>query len=123
MGRLDILTDDDRRRLFDVPNDHVAMVKLYTLSRFDLDMVHLHRSKANRLGFAVQLALLPIASMKIRLWPIRTPLSSIRVSRGRERRRGFFTAPPQRRRGGITSLNTSKLFQAGSIGGVSASGR
>jgi len=58
MGQRDILTDDDRRRLFDVPDHHVAMVKLYTLSRIDLDLVHLHRSEANRLGFAVQLALL-----------------------------------------------------------------
>jgi hypothetical protein len=58
MGRRDILTSDERRRLFDVPHDHDAKVKLYTLSRIDLDLVHLHRSEANRLGFAVQLALL-----------------------------------------------------------------
>ena len=58
MGRRDILTDEERRELFGVPEDRDAMVKLYTLSRADLDLVQARRSDANRLGFAVQLALL-----------------------------------------------------------------
>ena len=58
MGRRDILTDEERRALFGVPEDRDAMVKLYTLSRADLDLVQARRSEANRLGFAVQLALL-----------------------------------------------------------------
>ena len=41
-----------------MPEDREAMVKLYTLSRADLDLVLARRSDANRLGFAVQLALL-----------------------------------------------------------------
>ena len=58
MGRRDILTDEERRTLFGVPEDRDAMVKLYTLSRADLDLVQARRSDANRLGFAVQLVLL-----------------------------------------------------------------
>jgi hypothetical protein len=58
MGRRDILTEEERRALFGVPADRDAMVKLYTLSRADLDLVQARRSDANRLGFAVQLALL-----------------------------------------------------------------
>ena len=58
VGRRDILTDEERRALFGVPEDRDAMVKLYTLSRADLDLVQARRSDANRLGFAVQLALL-----------------------------------------------------------------
>jgi TnpA family transposase len=58
MSRRDILTDEERRTLFGVPEDRAAMVKLYTLSRADLDLVQARRSDANRLGFAVQLALL-----------------------------------------------------------------
>ena len=58
MGRRDMLTDEERRALFGVPEDREAMVKLYTLSRADLDLVQARRSDANRLGFAVQLALL-----------------------------------------------------------------
>lgn len=58
MGRRDMLTDKERRALFGVPEDREAMVKLYTLSRADLDLVQARRSDANRLGFAVHLALL-----------------------------------------------------------------
>lgn len=58
MGRRDMLTDEERRALFGVPEDREAMVKLYTLSRADLDLVQARRSDANRLGFAVHLALL-----------------------------------------------------------------
>jgi len=39
MGRRDILTDEERRTLFGVPEDRDAMVKLYTFSRADLDLV------------------------------------------------------------------------------------
>ena len=53
-----ILTEEERRTLFGVPEDRDAMVKLYTLSRADLDLVQARRSDANRLGFAVQLVLL-----------------------------------------------------------------
>ena len=58
MSRRDLLTDEERRALFGVPADHDALVRLYTLSRDDLELVHARRGDANRLGFAVQLALL-----------------------------------------------------------------
>jgi hypothetical protein len=58
MGRRVILTDEERRALFGVPDDRAAMVKLYTLSCADLDLVQARRSDANRLGFAAQLTLL-----------------------------------------------------------------
>ena len=58
MGLRDILTDEERRMMFGVPEDHDALVKLYTLSRRDLDLIEARRLDANRLGFAVQLALL-----------------------------------------------------------------
>ena len=58
MGMRDILTDEERRMMFGVPDDHDALVKLYTLSRRDLDLIEARRLDANRLGFAVQLALL-----------------------------------------------------------------
>ena len=58
MSRRDLLSDDERRALFGVPKDHDALVRLYTLSRADLGLVHGRRSDANRLGLAVQLALL-----------------------------------------------------------------
>ena len=58
MGRRDLLTDDERRALFGVPEDHAALVRLYTLLRFDLDTIRAKRGDANRLATAVQLALL-----------------------------------------------------------------
>ncbi len=58
MGRRDLLTEDERRALFGVPDGHEALVRHYTLSRADLDLVRARRGDANRLGMAVQLALL-----------------------------------------------------------------
>ena len=58
MSRRDLLTDEERRALFGVPADHDALVRLYTLSRDDLELMRARRGDANRLGFAVQLALL-----------------------------------------------------------------
>lgn len=58
MGRRDLLTDDERRALFSVPSDHDTMVRFYTLSRADIELVRTRRGDANRLGAAVQLALL-----------------------------------------------------------------
>jgi hypothetical protein len=53
VGRRDVLTDEECRALFGAPEDRDAMVKVYTLSRADLDLVQARRSDANRLGFAV----------------------------------------------------------------------
>lgn len=58
MGRRDLLTEEERCTLFGVPDEYDALVRLYTLSRADLDLVLARRGDANCLGFAVQLALL-----------------------------------------------------------------
>ena len=58
MARRDLLNDDERKLLFGVPEDHDSRVKLYTLSRTEGEQVLAQRGAANRLGFAVQMALL-----------------------------------------------------------------
>jgi hypothetical protein len=58
MARRQLLTEGERRQLFGAPADPDALVRHYTLSRSDLDFVATRRGDANRLGFAVQLALL-----------------------------------------------------------------
>ena len=58
MARRDLLNDDERRLLFGVPHEHDSLVKLYTLSPSDATLVSARRGERNRLGFAVQMALL-----------------------------------------------------------------
>jgi hypothetical protein len=53
-----LLTDEERRLLLGVPRDPDALARHYTLTRFDQELVVGRRGAANRLGFAVQLALL-----------------------------------------------------------------
>jgi TnpA family transposase len=65
MARRDLLNDDERQKLFGVPQDHDSLVKLYTLSPSDGEPVLARRGAANRLGFAVQLALLQHPGMSL----------------------------------------------------------
>ena len=58
MARRQLLTDDERRTLLGVPADPDDLARLFTLTRSDQDLVARRRGRANRLGFAVQLALL-----------------------------------------------------------------
>jgi hypothetical protein len=58
MARRPLLTDEERRLLFGVPGDPDALARHYTFTRSDQDLVTGRRGAANRLGFAVQLALL-----------------------------------------------------------------
>ena len=58
MARRPLLTDEERRLLFGVPSDPDALARHYTFTRSDQDLVAGRRGAANRLGFAVQLALL-----------------------------------------------------------------
>ena len=58
MARRPLLTDEERRLLFGVPSDPDALARHYTFTRFDQDLVAGRRGDTNRLGFAVQLALL-----------------------------------------------------------------
>src|SRR5690348_6050140 len=58
MARRPLLTDEERRLLFGVSGDPDALARHYTFTRSDRDLVAGRRGAANRLGFAVQLALL-----------------------------------------------------------------
>jgi len=53
-----LLTDEERRALFGIPLDPDGMARRFTLSRADQDLVADRRRDSNRIGFAVQLALL-----------------------------------------------------------------
>ena len=58
MARRQLLTDEERRLLLGVPRDPDALARHYTFTRSDQDLVAGRRGATNRLGFAVQLALL-----------------------------------------------------------------
>lgn len=58
MVRRQLLTDEERQALFGIPLDSDGMARRFTLSRADQDLVVARRRDANRIGFAVQLALL-----------------------------------------------------------------
>src|SRR5689334_21364972 len=53
-----LLTDEERQALFGIPLDADSMARCFTLSRPDQNLVAARRRDANRIGFAVQLALL-----------------------------------------------------------------
>jgi TnpA family transposase len=58
MARRELLTDDERRRIFGVPETEADIIRHYTLSPVDLELTTDRRGSHNRLGFAVQLCLL-----------------------------------------------------------------
>lgn len=58
MARRNLLTRDERERLFEPRTDHFSIVRNYTLSPEDLEMISRRRGDANRLGIAVHLAML-----------------------------------------------------------------
>ncbi len=58
MARRQLLTDEERTALLGIPADPDSVARLFTLSRADRALVGARRSDANRLGCAVQLALL-----------------------------------------------------------------
>ncbi len=58
MAHRRLLTDEERRALLGVPFDADSMARCFTLSRADQNLVAERRGDANRIGFAVQLALL-----------------------------------------------------------------
>jgi TnpA family transposase len=57
MPRRQLLTADERARLFGMPSDPEALIRHCTLSPVDLDWLAGRRGAANRLGAAVQLCL------------------------------------------------------------------
>jgi TnpA family transposase len=58
VARRQLLTEKERRLLFGVPSDSDALTRLYSPTRSDRELLAARRGNANRLGFAVQLALL-----------------------------------------------------------------
>ena len=58
MARRSLLTAEERRRLFEPPTSDREIATRYTLSPEDLDWIEERRRPANKLGAAVQLALL-----------------------------------------------------------------
>jgi len=53
-----LLSDEERQALFGIPLDVDGMARCFTLSRADQELVAARRRDGNRIGFAVQLALL-----------------------------------------------------------------
>ncbi len=58
MSHRHLLTDDERRALVGIPLDDDSLARCFTLSRADQELVAARRRDSNRIGFAVQLALL-----------------------------------------------------------------
>lgn len=58
MARRQLLTEEERQALLGIPSDPDGLARCFTLSRADQELVADRRGDANRLGFAVQLALL-----------------------------------------------------------------
>ena len=58
MGRRELLTEDERARLFGIPVDEASLARHYTLSSDDLELLLAKRGAPNALGAAMQLGLL-----------------------------------------------------------------
>ena len=58
MARRSLLTGEERRKLFEPPTSDCEIATRYTLSPDDLDWIEERRNPANKLGAALQLALL-----------------------------------------------------------------
>jgi TnpA family transposase len=58
MAHRQLLTEEERQALLGIPLDAESLARCFTLSRADLQLVAERRRDANRIGFAVQLALL-----------------------------------------------------------------
>lgn len=58
MARRRLLTEEERRRLFESPTDEIAIVANYTLSSEDIEVIGKRYGAPNRLGLASQIALM-----------------------------------------------------------------
>lgn len=58
MRKHELLTDAERERLIGIPTGRDELARLYTLEEPDLDLILQRRGDGNRLGFALQLAVL-----------------------------------------------------------------
>lgn len=68
MDRNRLLTDAERRRLVHIPQDRDELVRLDTVEASDLDLIGERRDDANRLGVAMQLALLRHPGVTLAGW-------------------------------------------------------
>lgn len=66
MARRDLLTADERRALFGVPSDRASLAKFYTVMPEHRPLIEARRGDANRLGFALHLALLQYPGLGFR---------------------------------------------------------
>jgi len=55
MPRQSLLTVSERESLLALPDNQEDLIRYYTLNEHDLSVINLHRGKANRLGFTIQL--------------------------------------------------------------------
>jgi len=55
MPRQSLLTASERESLLALPDNQEDLIRYYTLNEHDLSVINLHRGRANRLGFAIQL--------------------------------------------------------------------
>ena len=58
MARRSLLTAKTRHRLFGIPEEPEQLVRFYTLTREDHELIRTRRRDENRLGLAVHIALL-----------------------------------------------------------------
>lgn len=65
MTHRQLLTEEERQALLGIPLDADGMARCFTLSRADRELVAGRRRDANRIGFAVQLALLRYAGIAL----------------------------------------------------------
>jgi hypothetical protein len=67
MAQRGLLTEDERQLVFGVPRQKHLIIKHYTLSQDDLNLVLHKRGARNQLGFAVRLGLLRYPGFGLRL--------------------------------------------------------
>jgi hypothetical protein len=65
MARRPLLTDEERRLFFGIPDEPDGLARHYSFTRSDRDLVADRRGAANQLGFAIQLALLRHSGMAL----------------------------------------------------------
>ncbi len=54
----ELLTNEQRQSFIQIPEDELVVGTYYTFSNSDLELINKRRRDENRLGFAVQLAVL-----------------------------------------------------------------
>ena len=72
MTHRQLLTNEERQALLGIPLDPDGMARCFTLSRADQDLVAGRRRDTNRIGFAVQLALLRHPGIALANWSSRS---------------------------------------------------